>query len=43
MSEKISSEKVKLKRAYESPAADDGTRVLVDRQPRSLEPDLSLR
>ena len=31
MSEKISSEKVKLKRAYESPAAEDGTRVLVDR------------
>jgi uncharacterized protein YeaO (DUF488 family) len=31
VNEKISSEKVKLKRAYESPAADDGTRVLVDR------------
>nr|WIE91358.1 DUF488 domain-containing protein [Mesorhizobium sp. WSM4875] len=31
MSGKISNEKVKLKRAYESPAADDGTRVLIDR------------
>ena len=31
MSEKIFNERVKLKRAYESPAADDGKRVLVDR------------
>jgi uncharacterized protein YeaO (DUF488 family) len=31
MSEEISNERVKLKRAYESPAADDGMRVLVDR------------
>ena len=31
MSAKISKENVKLKRAYESPATDDGTRVLVDR------------
>ena len=31
MSEKIFHERVKLKRAYESPTADDGTRVLVDR------------
>jgi uncharacterized protein YeaO (DUF488 family) len=31
MSEKISEKRVRLKRAYESPAADDGTRVLVDR------------
>jgi uncharacterized protein YeaO (DUF488 family) len=31
MREKISSERVKLKRAYESPTADDGIRVLVDR------------
>jgi uncharacterized protein YeaO (DUF488 family) len=31
MSKLISSENVKLKRAYESPAAGDGTRVLVDR------------
>ena len=31
MSEKIFTERIKLKRAYESPAADDGTRVLVDR------------
>jgi uncharacterized protein YeaO (DUF488 family) len=30
MSEKIS-ERVKLKRAYETPATDDGMRVLVDR------------
>jgi len=31
MSATISGERVKLKRAYESPAAEDGTRVLVDR------------
>lgn len=31
MSEKISNERVRLKRAYEDPAADDGMRVLVDR------------
>jgi uncharacterized protein YeaO (DUF488 family) len=31
MSEKISDERVRLKRAYEGPAADDGIRVLVDR------------
>ena len=31
MSERILSERVKLKRAYESPAAGDGKRVLVDR------------
>ena len=31
MSEKILNERVKLKRAYESLAADDGKRVLVDR------------
>ena len=31
MSEKIPEERVNLKRAYEAPAADDGTRVLVDR------------
>jgi uncharacterized protein YeaO (DUF488 family) len=31
MSGKISSDRVKLKRAYEKPTADDGTRVLVDR------------
>ena len=31
MSEKIPEERVKLKRAYETPATDDGTRVLVDR------------
>ncbi len=31
MSEKIFNERVKLKQAYESPAADDGKRVLVDR------------
>jgi hypothetical protein len=37
MAEKISEERVKLKRAYESPASDDGTRVLVDRLwPRGL-------
>lgn len=31
MSEKTYSENVRLKRAYESPTAEDGTRVLVDR------------
>ena len=31
MSDKISDENVRLKRAYDSPAADDGHRVLVDR------------
>ena len=31
MSGKISAANVRLKRAYESPSADDGTRVLVDR------------
>lgn len=31
MSENISDERVRLKRAYEGPAADDGIRVLVDR------------
>lgn len=31
MSHKISEDNVKLKRAYESPTADDGKRVLVDR------------
>ncbi|MDG4892544.1 DUF488 family protein [Mesorhizobium sp. WSM4976] len=31
MSERILSERVKLRRAYESPAAGDGKRVLVDR------------
>ena len=31
MSGKISSDRVKLKRAYERPTPDDGTRVLVDR------------
>ncbi|WP_192248760.1 DUF488 domain-containing protein [Mesorhizobium silamurunense] len=31
MSEGIFNEKVKLKRAYESPSTDDGKRVLVDR------------
>ncbi|MDH4984944.1 DUF488 domain-containing protein [Aminobacter anthyllidis] len=37
MAEKISEEQVKIKRAYESPASDDGTRVLVDRLwPRGL-------
>lgn len=31
MSNKISEDNVKLKRAYKSPATDDGKRVLVDR------------
>jgi uncharacterized protein YeaO (DUF488 family) len=31
MSEKISEKRVHLKRAYENPGGDDGTRVLVDR------------
>ena len=37
MVEKMSEERVKIKRAYEGPASDDGTRVLVDRLwPRGL-------
>lgn len=37
MAEKISEDLVQTKRAYESPAAEDGTRVLVDRLwPRGL-------
>lgn len=31
MSKRVTAENVKLKRAYESPSAADGTRVLVDR------------
>jgi uncharacterized protein YeaO (DUF488 family) len=31
MSKRIAADDVKLKRAYEPPAADDGTRILVDR------------
>ena len=31
MIEKISTDRVKIKRAYERPTADDGTRVLIDR------------
>jgi uncharacterized protein YeaO (DUF488 family) len=31
MIERISNDEVKIKRAYERPAADDGTRVLIDR------------
>jgi len=31
MSKNISADQVKLKRAYEPPAADDGTRILIDR------------
>lgn len=31
MSNRVKAENVKLKRAYEQPSADDGTRVLVDR------------
>ncbi len=31
MSKRIAADNVKLKRAYEPPAADDGTRILVDR------------
>lgn len=37
MNSSIASEKIKLKRAYELPSPDDGTRVLVDRLwPRGL-------
>jgi len=37
MAEKISEDRVQTKRAYESPVAEDGTRVLVDRLwPRGL-------
>ncbi|PAP95043.1 DUF488 domain-containing protein [Mesorhizobium wenxiniae] len=37
MAEKVPEERVKTKRAYERPADDDGTRVLVDRLwPRGL-------
>ncbi|HVB79504.1 MAG TPA: DUF488 domain-containing protein [Candidatus Binataceae bacterium] len=31
MNKRIAADNVRLKRAYESPAADDGTRVLIDR------------
>ncbi len=31
MSKKIAADHVKLKRAYEPPASDDGTRILIDR------------
>ena len=31
MKNRISTDNVKLKRAYEPPAADDGTRILIDR------------
>lgn len=31
MSKKIATDHVKLKRAYEAPAPDDGTRILIDR------------
>ena len=31
MSKKIAADHIKLKRAYESPAPDDGTRILIDR------------
>ena len=31
MSSRIRADNVKVKRAYESPAHDDGTRVLIDR------------
>ena len=31
MKKKVSAHNVKLKRAYEPPAADDGTRILIDR------------
>jgi uncharacterized protein YeaO (DUF488 family) len=31
MSKRISAQNIRLKRAYESPSAEDGTRVLVDR------------
>ena len=31
MKKKISASNVKLKRAYEPPAVDDGTRILIDR------------
>ena len=37
MSSRIRTDNVKLKRAYEPPAHDDGTRVLIDRLwPRGL-------
>lgn len=31
MSSRIAAERIKLKRAYEPPATDDGTRILIDR------------
>lgn len=40
MSTKITADNVKLKRAYETPSSDDGTRVLVDRLwPRGVRKD----
>jgi hypothetical protein len=31
MSKRISADHIRLKRAYEPPAPDDGTRILIDR------------
>jgi uncharacterized protein YeaO (DUF488 family) len=31
MSKKIAADHIKIKRAYEPPAPDDGTRILIDR------------
>ena len=40
MGKQISAKNIKLKRAYEKPAAEDGTRILVDRLwPRGLTKD----
>jgi uncharacterized protein YeaO (DUF488 family) len=37
MNRKVSAKNIKLKRAYEPPASDDGTRILIDRLgPRGL-------
>jgi uncharacterized protein YeaO (DUF488 family) len=42
MAKRISADKIRLKRAYEKPAASDGTRVLVDRLwPRRIKKEVA--
>jgi uncharacterized protein YeaO (DUF488 family) len=42
MAKRISADKIRLKRAYEKPAAGDGTRVLVDRLwPRGIKKEVA--
>lgn len=40
MGKRISADRIRLKRAYDAPAADDGTRILIDRLwPRGVKKD----